>query len=565
MKCVIPGQNVKFFGKSIHCLSKIGDELFFEALEDGLALRTVNSSRSAYACFIFNKSFLGEYDQGADQIDGSNPTELLKCKVTMKSVLAIFKSLTTIEKIVDRCKIVFQPDRCRLVFILHCKHGIVKTHNLTYQECESLQAVFGKEFCPNNITAQHKVLQDTVSNFPTSCEEITLSVCPEHVKITNYIDDEPDRSKVVHTVMTLAPEEFDYFRIGIDTKVTFCLKELRAILAFSEYVNQPLSLHFEQAGRPIVFSFESDDLYVGDFVMATLSENDAPTQSSQQLNASQESRDNRNLRENWNTTSREKPAASNNKPLPSITNKGATSCNNAVPKRNHNEKNTVQNTRKTNDQSKRTIQDTSSVHSILKDDNGRGNSSKKQIAPMTRSSIDIHNPADDFFSESFPFNKSIFDSATSTENREQSQRSNDNNQRKTAHGVLSKRNQRKELICDEHTKRTKEISEDESSDRKRDFLYGNHFNQNKQQSKDVPPNRSIFDRSTNMDDVSAVMTDDEEDGDVLGGTPPPAKKKMFKSIFFGDSGSNVSVMNSQRNNSQNRTVLLAADTDDEDD
>lgn len=36
---------------------------------------------------------------------------------------------------------------------------------------------------------------------------------------------EPNR--VIHTEMMLAPEEFDNYQIGVDTEVTFCLKELR--------------------------------------------------------------------------------------------------------------------------------------------------------------------------------------------------------------------------------------------------------------------------------------------------------------------------------------------------
>ena len=31
---------------------------------------------------------------------------------------------------------------CRLVFQLKCRHGITRTHQLTFQECESLQVVY---------------------------------------------------------------------------------------------------------------------------------------------------------------------------------------------------------------------------------------------------------------------------------------------------------------------------------------------------------------------------------------------------------------------------------------
>ena len=73
MKFVVSGCNVKLIGKAIHCLAKIGDEVYMEPSKDSLALRTVNSSRfkkinfallrglflfrSAYATYNFGSSF----------------------------------------------------------------------------------------------------------------------------------------------------------------------------------------------------------------------------------------------------------------------------------------------------------------------------------------------------------------------------------------------------------------------------------------------------------------------------------------------------------------------------
>ena len=119
-----------------------------------------------------------------------------------------------------------------------------------------------------NWTLPFRLLCDTVVNFQANQEEISLIVSPEKITFKNYVDDEPgiidfffnfklirctnffqnesnsfiwqytykdkkncdifaDPSKVVHTALNLDPDEFDNCQIGVDTNITFCLKEFR--------------------------------------------------------------------------------------------------------------------------------------------------------------------------------------------------------------------------------------------------------------------------------------------------------------------------------------------------
>eukprot|EP00057_Strongylocentrotus_purpuratus_P003551 XP_003726880.1 PREDICTED: cell cycle checkpoint control protein RAD9A isoform X1 [Strongylocentrotus purpuratus] len=288
MKCIIPGNNVKVFGRAIHCLSKVGEDLYMEPLDTGLALRAVNSSRSAYSCFLFSPSFFLRYDD--QTVTASQATqdgeETTRWRVTMKSCLAVFKSLSNLEKNVDRCNISLDTEDCRLVFQLHCRHGIVKTYNLVYQETETLQAVFSKDLCPNRITAPAKLLAEAVGSFQSSQEEVTMTVTPTQLGYKNYVDDEPDPTKVVHSELRLVPDEFTEYMIGVDTEVTFSLRDLRAILSFSDSAGLPVSIHFETPGKPIVFSVESEQTLEATFVLATLTE----VSSSQLTGASQQAR-----------------------------------------------------------------------------------------------------------------------------------------------------------------------------------------------------------------------------------------------------------------------------------
>ncbi|KAF3850648.1 hypothetical protein F7725_012420 [Dissostichus mawsoni] len=91
-----------------------------------LALRSVNSAHSAYACFLFSPMFFQKYNwvqSRAIQINTPN----------------------------DRVKIQF-----------FCRHGISKTHNLCFQESEALQAVFASHLCPNVLKAPARSHEDYV-------------------------------------------------------------------------------------------------------------------------------------------------------------------------------------------------------------------------------------------------------------------------------------------------------------------------------------------------------------------------------------------------------------------
>ncbi|XP_040897826.1 cell cycle checkpoint control protein RAD9B [Toxotes jaculatrix] len=276
MKCVLEGNGVKVFGKAVHALSRIGEELWLDPMAKGLALRSVNTAHSAYTCFLFSPLFFQHYSLGSGSEQGS---ETIKCKLVMKSVLPLFRCLTSIERNVERCQISISTPSDRVIIQFFCRHGITKTHNLRFQESEALQAVFDSHLCPNVLKAPARLLGDMVMLFPVSQEEITLSMTPLRVSLRNYYDGGNDHMKMMHTEMSLHPDEFDYFQVGVDSDITFCLKELRGFLSFAEAHCLPVSIHFSAAGKPVCF-FVEDMVLEATVVLATLidTENRGPSQ-----------------------------------------------------------------------------------------------------------------------------------------------------------------------------------------------------------------------------------------------------------------------------------------------
>ncbi|XP_042685198.1 cell cycle checkpoint control protein RAD9B isoform X2 [Centrocercus urophasianus] len=236
-------------------MARVSDEFCFDPIDRGLALRSVNSSRSAYAYVFFSSMFFQHYCCTAAPQPCQKEKQLsLACKLIIKSVLPIFRCVNVLERHVEKCSIYTNAKDHHITFQLLCRNGIVKTHNLAFQECDPLQAVFAKHMCPNVLRAHSRLLTDVMVHFPTSQEEVTLSVTPTRACFKSYTEEDTDFSKTMVTEIQLSPDEFDYFQVGVDSEVTFCLRELRGLLAFSEATSVPVSIHLDMPGnsKPLV-------------------------------------------------------------------------------------------------------------------------------------------------------------------------------------------------------------------------------------------------------------------------------------------------------------------------
>ncbi|XP_037064299.1 cell cycle checkpoint control protein RAD9A isoform X2 [Peromyscus leucopus] len=249
MKCLIAGSNVKVLGKAVHSLSRIGDELYLEPLKDG-------------------------------QYQAASPgQDLPRCKILMKSFLSVFRSLAMVEKTVEKCCISLSGSNSHLVVQLHCKYGVKKTHNLSFQDCESLQAVFNPASCPHLLRAPARVLAEAVLSFPPALTEVTLGIGHgRRVILRSYQEEEADSTnKAMVTETSIGEDDFQQLHAPGGIAITFCLKEFRGLLSFAESANLPLTIHFDVPGRPVIFTIE-DSLLDGHFVLATLLEQDPCSQ-----------------------------------------------------------------------------------------------------------------------------------------------------------------------------------------------------------------------------------------------------------------------------------------------
>ncbi|XP_041971654.1 cell cycle checkpoint control protein RAD9A isoform X2 [Aricia agestis] len=261
-------------GRTIHALARFGDELCLESLPDSILLRTLNAAESAYAIVKFNKNFFSYFNYN---YYSTEDTDGLKCKISMKSALNTFKSPMHMDKQVENLEIKLDPESCKLIFQLKCKHGIIKTHFVSVIDCKTMQAVYTKDQVPNRLTSSQRVLSEALSNFQSSDDQVTLDATGQVLVLRNYIDKNVDVSKIIRTQISIKPTEFDVYNISAETVITFTLKEFRALLAFAEALSLPIQLHFETTGKPAVFIVHNGNTFEAHFVLAT-SKPDSATQ-----------------------------------------------------------------------------------------------------------------------------------------------------------------------------------------------------------------------------------------------------------------------------------------------
>ena len=77
---------------------------------------------------------------------------------------------------------------------------------------------------------------------------------PDKFVMKNYISSNPKENQTaVHTELTMHPNEFQSFEVSSDCSITYCLKELRAMIALADAFDLPLNASYGKANEPIYF------------------------------------------------------------------------------------------------------------------------------------------------------------------------------------------------------------------------------------------------------------------------------------------------------------------------
>ncbi|KAL1131240.1 hypothetical protein AAG570_010858, partial [Ranatra chinensis] len=256
---------VLVISRAVNSLARVGDELFVEPAPDYLLFRTVNLNQSAFAEFKMCRSFFSSFIFSPEDNEA-------KCKFTMKSCLSVFKNAHSLDKQVESCEIKYKPNGSVFLFLIKFTNSSVKKYFLPIIDTEAIEASFQPDDS-NILTASSKFLASCLKNFRHSEDEVTIAVSKEKTIIKNHLELSRD-ANLMRTELSFGPSEFTSYSINNPTKITFCLKEFRAVLIFAEPSNLPVTMSFNSPGLPVIFQVVNHPAYEAKYVVSTLNSSD---------------------------------------------------------------------------------------------------------------------------------------------------------------------------------------------------------------------------------------------------------------------------------------------------
>ena len=134
MKCSISLINLKLFCKSLHCLAKIGDDLYLTPMgtggtggSGGLTIKSFNQAKSAFIYATFKPQFFLTFICDLDSSSNSNwHKDFGPNKVSLKGLLLAFRSANILEKTVEICTLEIN-EGSNLHVKFTCKYQITKS------------------------------------------------------------------------------------------------------------------------------------------------------------------------------------------------------------------------------------------------------------------------------------------------------------------------------------------------------------------------------------------------------------------------------------------------------
>ncbi|EAW13939.1 putative DNA repair protein rad9 [Aspergillus clavatus NRRL 1] len=294
------------------CLAKFSETVAIEAESDLLRLSVLNSTKTGYAAFVFEKDgFLASYSFARESIARDARSERFCCQIYIKTLLSIFKGRTTgrdKDTAVERCEFDLHEDldetECRLVIKMICGLGVIRTYKLTYEPVEIQHAIFDRSSVTNQWSIDPRYLKEITDHFSVSAEQLDIYSDGGKVIFTSFTTKITEGNGLyllsmercsnavlttpleilkqpVHTSVAIDKRDFEDYSALDELHIAITLKDFKTIIAHAETTDVLITARYTRPCRPLQLAYRFPGVR-SEFTLMTTGEVDSedfPTSS----------------------------------------------------------------------------------------------------------------------------------------------------------------------------------------------------------------------------------------------------------------------------------------------
>ncbi|KAK7205537.1 Rad9-domain-containing protein [Myxozyma melibiosi] len=279
------GAHFRDWSRSVNALARISDKILIEAKKDQLKLCCCNSSRSAFSFIEFQDDFFeryvfkptplntpgrsstGAYASSTPNFQAINRVpQSIAIELQTRFFVSIFRRHEK-DPSVDRCELYLDnvAAECRLVVILHCKHGITKTYRLSYENARAYRVLHSLNDYPNSFSIRARVLHEYIEHTSARAEAFSIKFARDEIVLTSFTEIVRKSAAEVlkqplQTAIHVSSIDFDDVTVGEDEEAVFSLKEFRTLVMLADSLDTIIQGSFDAPTLPIVFQFETESM-----------------------------------------------------------------------------------------------------------------------------------------------------------------------------------------------------------------------------------------------------------------------------------------------------------------
>ncbi|KAL4087878.1 hypothetical protein PRIC1_012309 [Phytophthora ramorum] len=257
----IAEEALKVFVAALQCLAQVGKELSLECdpVARRLTLRALNDAHSASGQVVLDRTFFSE-SQGCS-VTLSTSTSCCNVFRTLKHVQSVQLALLVDQDALDQVDASQEDtsqssevdevglDCIELRWRLRCDFDITKTHHM------------------KSLAHAATSLESLLAHIHHS-SEVSVTCSATHVKFESYFNNVTDSKAQLQTETAVESAEFNEYilqppadSIDSSAQLIFCIKEIRALLAFCKASDVlEVSFYFSSSGSPVLFAAESTSM-----------------------------------------------------------------------------------------------------------------------------------------------------------------------------------------------------------------------------------------------------------------------------------------------------------------